>query len=211
VSHLLRDSSFSSLVYLSSTRLYDTSGVDEADEMTPLVLDPQHPRHIYDLSKALGESLCLRTGGGKARVARLSNVYGTPPDDGGGFLADVVQLAAHGASSPAVVMDTSEDAGRDYVALDDVIEALLAIATRGTQPIYNVASGKNVTNGELFAAVRSETGVDLRGTAGSASSRSPHVTIDRMAAEFGWRPVQLLEALPGLISAASAGSHPETH
>ncbi len=210
LSHLLEESSFASLVYLSSTRLYDTSGVAEANESTPLVLDPQNPRHIYDLSKALGESLCLRTGSGRARVARLSNVYGTSPDDGGGFLGDVVRLAAEGVRSPAVI-ETSEDAGRDYVALDDVIEALLAIAVRGTKPIYNVAGGTNVTNGELFAAVRRETGVDLSGTPGRESSPGPRIVIDRMAAEFGWRPTQLLEALPALVSAASAGSRPGTH
>lgn len=211
LSRLLQEATFTSLVYLSSTRLYDTSGVAEADETTPLVLDPRNPRHIYDLSKALGESLCLRTGSGRARIARLSNVYGPAPDDGGGFLADVVRLAADGARSPEVVLDTSEDAGRDYVRLDDVIEALVAIAVRGTQPIYNVASGTNVSNGDLFEAVRRETGVHLRGSAGREASPTPRVVIDRMADEFGWRPTQLLDALPALISAASAESRPETH
>lgn len=211
LSRLLQEATFSSMVYLSSTRLYDTSGVAEADETTPLVLDPQNPRHIYDLSKALGESLCLRTGGGRARIARLSNVYAPAPDDGGGFLADVVRLAAGGAGSPEVVLDTSEDAGRDYVRLDDVIEALVAIAVRGTQPIYNVASGTNVANGDLFAAVRRETSAHLRGSGGRAVSPTPRVVIDRMADEFGWQPTQLLAALPALISAASAESRPETH
>jgi len=211
LSQLLRDATFSSLVYLSSTRLYDTAGVVEADETTPLVLDPQNQRHVYDLSKALGESLCLRTGAGRARIARLSNVYGLSPDDGGGFLADVVRHAAAGAGSDEVFMNTSENAGRDYIALDDVIEALLAIAVSGTQPIYNVASGANVSNGDLFAAVQRQAGVRLRGTGGREALPSPRIRIDRMVEEFDWRPRQLLDALPDLISAASAESRPETH
>ena len=211
LSHLLQKASFSSLVYLSSTRLYDTAGVADADETTPLVLDPQDPRHIYDLSKALGESLCLRTGGGRARIARLSNVYGQAPEDGGGFLAEVLRLAAAGTGSPETRVDTAENASRDYVALSDVIDALVAIAVRGTQPIYNVASGTNLTNRDLFEAVRLATGANLRGTRTSGTSQGPRIVIDRMAAEFEWRPMQVVDALPGLVSAVSAESHPETH
>lgn len=199
LSHLLQQASFTSLVYLSSTRLYDSSGTAEADETTQLVLDPQNPRHIYDLSKALGEALCHRTGGGKARVARLSNVYGRGPDDGGGFLSEVVRLANNSSGPDEVSLDTSQGSGRDYVAVDDVVDALVAIATRGTQPVYNVASGAIVTNAELFDAVRRESGAVIRGTQGESPAQSPRVVIDRMIEEFNWQPVQLLDELPTLL------------
>jgi nucleoside-diphosphate-sugar epimerase len=210
LSRLLQKANFSSLVYLSSTRLYDTAGVADADETTQLVLDPQDPRHIYDLSKALGESLCLRTGGGRARIARLSNVYGHAPEDGGGFLAEVLRLAGAGRGAE-VSVDTAENASRDYVALSDVVDALIAIAVRGTQPIYNVASGTNLTNRDLFEAVRLATGANLRGTRTSGTSLGPRIVIDRMTAEFGWRPMQVVDVLPGLVSARAAESRPETH
>ncbi len=55
---LLAHANFDALVYLSSTRLYDgciANARSFVDEHTPLALDPAQPRHLFDLSKALGE------------------------------------------------------------------------------------------------------------------------------------------------------------
>jgi len=59
---VLAESRYDSLVYLSSTRLYDGLHTAMVDENTPLLLDPNQPRHLYDLSKACGEAACLALG-----------------------------------------------------------------------------------------------------------------------------------------------------
>jgi hypothetical protein len=46
--------------------------------------------------------------------------------------------------------------------VDDVVTALVAIATRGTQPLYNVAGGINVGNAQLFARLGELSGRELR-------------------------------------------------
>jgi len=74
---VLKEARFEHLVYLSSTRLYDTLDAEIAQEDMPLYLSPIQPRHIYDLSKALGENMCLTITDGRASVARLACVFGT--------------------------------------------------------------------------------------------------------------------------------------
>ena len=202
LARLLRDADFEALVYLSSTRLYDGrpdfAGA-EVDENTPLALDPAQPRHLYDLSKALGESLCRQASGGRARIARLSCVYSGEDDDADGFLGTLLARVRAPGRDPLLEIDSSADAGRDYVHVDDVTEAMLAIATRGTRPLYNVAGGANVFNRELFARLGELAGCELRALREGPVPCPAPVSIERMKSEFGWRPRALLEQLPALL------------
>lgn len=204
LARVLRDADFESLVYLSSTRLYDGCGGfagAQVDEDTPLALDPAQPRHLYDLSKALGESLCRQASGGRARIARLSCVYGGD-DDAGGFLDGLLARLRAPGRGPVMEVDSSAEAGRDYVHLDDVAEALMAIAAGGSRPLYNVAGGATVFNRELFARLGELAGCALRCRREGPVPCPAPVSIERMQREFGWRPRTLLDQLPALLGEA---------
>ncbi len=204
LNHVLRAGRFDSLVYLSSTRLYDGSLADCAAEDAALALDPRHPRHLYDLSKALGESLCHAAGQGRARVARLSCVY-RDAGDAEGFLPQLLRdlphsMAAAESGQPARLrVETTPHLTRDYVHLDDVLRALVLIATRGTQPVYNVASGRNLSNRELFARLRELSGCEVVATQRHIVRPAPRVDITRLRHEFGWRPADVLDKLAELL------------
>jgi len=208
LSRVLQAGTFSSLVYLSSTRLYDSSDVEEATETMPLLLDPANPRHIYDLSKALGESLCHVTGHGRARVARLSCVY-KDAGDSDGFLPMLVRRASDfpqpvdGESPRCLQLNTSASASRDYVAMDDVLDALVLIAIRGNHSIYNVASGQNVSNAALFDVVSRKTGCRIEPLRDDEVRVLPRISVKRMEEEFGWRPVPVLEQVAALLERRS--------
>jgi nucleoside-diphosphate-sugar epimerase len=145
LARLLQQADFEHLVYLSSTRLYD--GLDSASEDVALPLRPAAPRHLYDLSKALGENLCLTAAGGRAAVARLSCVYDWQPG-APGFLSEWLQRAAH---SKTLQLDSSSGVLRDYIHLDDVVLALRAMSSQRATGIVNVASGENISNAGLAA------------------------------------------------------------
>ena len=197
LNRVLRAAHFDSLVYLSSTRLYDSLGDVCATEDAPLALAPANPRHLYDLSKALGESLCHAAGRGRARVARLSCVYAGASDDGG-FLSELMRrvLACRAAAPPwRIDVESSPLFARDYVHIDDVLGALTLIATRGTQTVYNVAGGKNIVNRELFERLFEASGCEVVASHRHEAPRPPRISIQRMAAEFAWQPACVLERL----------------
>ena len=204
---VLEHGAFDALVYLSSTRLYDGSrvaGAESIDESTPLCLDSAEPRHLFDLSKALGESLCRHASGGRARVARLSCVYAGAGDTEG-FLGELLRrLREPHPREQALTVDSSLQAARDYVHVDDVLDALIRIGTAGTEPVYNVAGGVNVGNAELFARIGALAGRELRALRAGAASAAPVLSIERMHREFGWRPTPLADRLPAMVEEALA-------
>ena len=93
------------------------------------------------------------------------------------------------------------DRERDYIHMDDVCRMLAAIATSGRRRIYNVASGRNVANREMFAMVERETGCRIRARQAPAGVTSPRIQISAAIEDFDFSPAQLSETLPGIIRA----------
>jgi nucleoside-diphosphate-sugar epimerase len=197
-SRILRHGDFDSLVYLSSTRLYDSGGAAGREE-DDLILNPGKARHLYDFSKGLGEVLCTTCGNGKARVARLSCVYADELD-ADNFLHGLV---ADALLAGQLTVDTHPDAARDYVHVDDVCEALAAIALRGTRPIYNVASGTNIANRALFDIVARCTGCRIATNAPEnlTGGAAPRIDISALRDDLGLSPRRIEDYLPVLIEA----------
>lgn len=176
---VLQEASFEHLVYLSSARLYDSLGEHGGaalDEETALLLDPRQPRHLYDLSKALGENLCLNAAAGRAAVARLACVYdwsaGAP-----GFLSAWLQRAMH---EQDLRIDSASGVVRDYIHLDDVVGALHAMAAQRSTGIVNVASGEQISNQELAEVFRRH-GWSVSLARDSARERSAACSVSRLA------------------------------
>jgi nucleoside-diphosphate-sugar epimerase len=189
---LVRHASFDTLLYVSSTRLYaGRSGTAREDE--DLAVNPLRFEDIYNLSKATGEAITLSLGA-KGRVARPSNVYGARQANS--FLASVVDEAR---TSGSITFRTTPESARDYVSVRDVAELLVAIALRGRERIYNLASGVNVTNAELAGILARETGCGVHYAPDAAPASAPAIDISRVRDEFGFRPASLADDLPPLL------------
>lgn len=205
LARVLKEAQWQSLVYLSSTRLYDSLGAVDAQESLPLSLDPGQPRHLYDLSKALGESLCHTQGQGRARVARLACVY-EGVEDADGFLPALLRqvIAARAqpqaAGAPGLVIDvnSSPTLQRDYVHVSDVVDGLIHLALQGQHTTYNLASGENTSNASLFAGLGQRWGCGLRAVQPAGDSHAPRICIERMRGEFAWHPKGLLAVLDAI-------------
>lgn len=199
LSRLLERASFDRLVYLSSTRLYDALGAIHATEDEVLHFSPSDPRHLYDLSKSLGENLCLNFSEDRACVARLSCVIGKQLEDPG-FLPGLVKKCL---GNTQVSIDSSPYFARDYIDLDDVVALLINIAEQGKHKVYNVASGMNVTNSSIFGIISAMTGCDIQATS-SASVEVPSISIQRVCDEFGFDPVGVETILQNLVASGGA-------
>lgn len=187
----VRRASFDSLLYLSSVRLYlGRTGVAREDD--DLFVNPLHFEDIYNISKAMGESIVLSLGE-KGRVARPSNVYGR--GFSATFLANVLAEAREGS----IVFHSAAEAVRDYVNVDDVAEVLVKIALRGRERIYNVASGVSLTNAELADAIARLSGCSVTFAPDAAPAVFPRIDIERIRSEFGFATMPLINALPSLL------------
>lgn len=197
---LLRGHTFDSFVYLSSTRVY--RGAASTDEDAPLIMAPADPDRLYDLSKLLGECLALFGRDPRVRIARLSNVCAAG-DRSATFLASVLRDAAE---TGHVRLGQTLRSCKDYVAVDDAVDALVRIARFGRQAIYNVASGETVTHGEIADWLLRQHQVTTDVADDATDAIQPRIAVARLRDELGWQPKLLVDQLGALYAA-----HRERH
>lgn len=208
---LLQSCRYERVVYLSSTRLYDAVTVPRLDETTSLPLEPLRPRHLYDLTKAAGESLCLALAGERARILRLSCIWSQEPT-AQGFLPDLLrQLMASptGSGAPPLVLRSHPLLARHYFQLDELLDAMEASVARGRDSIVHLASDERpTTNAELLAFLERRCGVrfHLEGHEGVAPpSPPPQLDLSRCRALLGRDPTPLLSRLDSLLPTLTPG------
>ncbi len=198
LSEIIKVGRFERLVYLSSTRLYDSQTKNSVAETEPLLIDPSDPRRIYDLSKALGENLTVTRTGGRGVAARLANVYdweaGAP-----GFLSEWLIRAA---SERDLRLDSSPNVVRDYIHLDDVVTALIELADKRATGIVNVASGELISNAEI-ADLFETAGWKVSFTGAASAAPPPNVKIWRLEA-LGVRPRRVEDVVRGHLAGLKA-------
>ena len=198
------DSGCASFVYLSSTRIYGGLPLNSpATENTAIAVRPCADT-IYDLSKLLGEALCLACPSPAIRVARLANVYGEG-QSAATFLGAVLRDAVR---QKQVEIGEAADSAKDYVSVADVATLLEAICLRGRERIYNVASGVPLSHEKLAAKLRDD-GCAVTFRPGGGTRAFPPVNIERIRVEFGFTPRHLLDDIPALLYALKASMQVE--
>lgn len=200
---LLRGADLASLLYLSSTRVYARAGDAREDALLPA--SPRDPSDLYNLSKMMGEALCLNAGGPRARVVRLANVVGLDPLSQN-FLPAIVRQALDGR----IVLQSTLASAKNYVVLEDVLDLLPRIAEHGASDVYNVAGERNVSHREIVDRLAELTGCTVTVAPGAVEQSFPPIPIERIRREFGFRPRDPLAELASIVAAhrrhAAAGS-----
>lgn len=194
LAELLQRADFTSLLYLSSTRVYARTASSRED--ADLGVQPQDPSDLYNLSKLMGESLCLNGGRSGVRVVRLSNVVGGEDRDSGNFVPSLVREARGGC----IVLQTAPDSAKDYIHIDDVAELLPRIATQGRERLYNVASGVQTHHAQWTAQLQAQTGCTVDVAPGAPVVSFAPIDITRIRTEFAFMPRPVLSALPAQAS-----------
>ena len=189
---VLQRATYESLLYLSSTRVY--GGAAEAREDASLLVNPQDPSDLYNLSKLQGESLCFSVAN-KTRVVRLSNVYGDDWESSN-FVTALIRAAVE---EKRIVLRTSFDSSKDYIGVNEVVSLLATIARSGRGRLYNIAGGVNVSNRQIVERIQAVTGCELEVQPGAPTASFPRIDIRRIQEEFGFVPGSILEAIPELI------------
>lgn len=192
VRRLLAEARFERLVYLSSTRVYGSGGGETpVHEATPLTVSPHSGSDLYNLSKLMGESLCLHGSRGRAVVARLSNVVGGEDEDSENFLPSLLRDARAGH----IHLRSALDSAKDYIHIDDVVPLLARMVEPQALGIYNLASGIRISHHEWLKAIAASTGAPWSVEPGAPRLLFPPIEINRIRAEFDADPRHPVEAL----------------
>jgi nucleoside-diphosphate-sugar epimerase len=194
LAELLQQGNFESLLYLSSTRVYGRAVGGREDNPLPVLT--HDPSDLYNLSKLMGESLCLQDARAGVRVARLSNVVGGEDAGSANFLPSLVREALSGR----IVLQTAADSSKDYIHIDDVAELLPRIAAGGRERLYNVASGVQTTHAQWTAQLAARTGCAIEVVPGAATVRFIPIDIGRIQAEFDFQPRPVLATIANVFT-----------
>lgn len=188
---LLNTTDWQSWLLLSSTRVFGAEAraipcAEDAEISVRPSLDS-----VYDLSKLLGEAICLSRPEPTCRVARLSNVFGPsmPVDN---FLASVANQSARGED---VTIRESAVSAKDYISVAEVARVLHQIAIGGRERLYHVASGQSVEHGKIATLLKEVFGVTVDFAADGKARRLPEIDIRRMKNEFGANKLAVLDQI----------------
>lgn len=202
---VLAEARFERLVYLSSTRVYGAADDDDtpAREDRALSVDPHSGSDLYNLSKLMGESLCLHASKGRAVVARLSNVVGGADEDSENFLPSLMREAKTGQ----IRLRSAMESAKDYIHIDDAVAVLAALAKGPSQGIYNVASGVRTPHSEWIEAIAATTGAHVSIEPDAPRILFPPIDITRIRTEFGATPRSPVASLFPAFRAGSSRAH----
>jgi len=120
----------------------------------------------------------------------LANVYG-PRQDPHGEAGVVSIFAERILRGQSVTVFGDGEQTRDFVFVDDVVDAFVRAATRGGGLVCNIGTGRETSVNELFAELASQAGVEIR--AEHAPLRAGELlrsSLDpgRAGIHLGWKP-----------------------
>jgi nucleoside-diphosphate-sugar epimerase len=190
---VLQHAEFDSLVYLSSTRVYAGAGRGGEDQI--LSVDVQCPDDYYNLSKLMGEALCLHSDRQNTRIARISNVVGPGKGHSEDFLYSLVRDARTGH----IHLRSDPSSAKDYIAVHDLPPLLARLSQPCLHRIYNLASGHQINHQSWLDGLSSRTGCTVSYQEDAPLQTFPVIQVDRIQAEFGFRAGNALELLDQLL------------
>jgi UDP-glucose 4-epimerase len=177
------------IVFASSSTVYgNREGVVLAETVPP------EPLTVYALTKLTGEHLLRLYGnmhGFSHCSLRLFNVYG-PRQATDHPYANVTCKFSHAAANglPVKLFGDGEQS-RDFVFVDDVVRAFMAVLEDSAEEIYNVGTGRTAKINDLIGELGQISGKPLsteQCPPWPNDIRSIQADTSRFASEFGFAP-----------------------
>jgi len=181
------------IVYASTAALYGEPKYLPVNQKHPV-----NPLTPYGVSKHIVEHYLYAYSlnyGLNYTVLRYANVYGSRQNPYGeaGVIAIFAQKMLNG-EQPVIFGDGTGT--RDYVYIDDIVEANILALDRGDRGIYNLGSNREISVNKIFGLLKAEIGFHLEPIyepkrVGDIYRMS--LTNNEAKAELGWIPKVELE------------------
>jgi len=159
---------------------------------------PHRPLSPYGVSKKAGIDYLVAYRALHALefcALALANVYGPRQDPHGesGVVAIFAQRLARGR--PVVIHGDGEQT-RDFVYVDDAVDAFVRAAVRGGGLVCNIGTGQSTSVNQIYAGLAAAAGVHQpaeHGPPRPGDVRHSRLDPTRAAMQLGWRPFTPLE------------------
>lgn len=187
-------------IFFSTGAVYGNALHDSGSVET----DPPSPIGEYARGKLAAERLIGRFTEERelcATILRVSNAYGFPADPGRpqGVVPLFIQASLEGARFER----WGGDSEKDYLHVDDLSRALLAVFDRRPEGLFNVASGRSHRLSEVLAAVERITGKPVPLETGGElpwDVTRNRISAGRFSETAGWKPeIGLEEGIARLV------------
>ena len=151
------------------------------------------PLSPYGISKLCGEqylSYYQRVSGLQVVSLRYANVYGPrqDPDGEAGVVAIFIQKLLN--NEQAIVNGNGRQT-RDFVYVEDIVEANLAVMGQETQGTYNVGTGEETSINDLLRIIVGRTNStckEVHGPAKSGEQARSVIDSGKLRQELSWEP-----------------------
>jgi len=192
------------LVYAGSASAYgDAEEIPQHEDLVPRPLSP------YAVAKHTGELYCLMfhaLHGLETVVLRYFNIFGPRQDPSSPYSGVIAQFAVRALRGDALTIYGDGEQTRDFVAVENVVQANLAACTSpdAVGRVVNIGCGERVSVNELARAVVGLSGGEVKVVHAAprpGDIRHSVADIRRARALLGYRPqVTLKEGLAGTLA-----------
>lgn len=188
------------LTYISSY-VYGAPKYLPVDELHPI-----QPASPYNHSKLVAEEICKyysETFQVPVAVLRPVNIYGAG-QRGEFLIPTIVKQVLDPETKSITVMDTRPK--RDYLYIDDFIDALLCTLNNKAYEVFNLGSGYSVSVEEIILTALLCAGIQKTYTSANSERKNEiwdvYADISKFSCRFGWKPnVSFEEGITRCINA----------
>lgn len=150
-------------------------------------------RYLRYFTLQLGLSAC---------ALRLANVYG-PRQDGSKECGAIAIFTKKLLAGEAPFLNGTGETGRDYVYIDDVVDAFLKALESSEETVINIGTEKEVTTKEIFSYINNAVGTSIKPVPRpEVTDLVEHVALSSKKAEniLGWTPkMQIKEGIEATV------------
>ena len=190
---ILEKTSFESLTYISSARMYyNNASTKESDHIT---VNPTASGDLYNISKLAGESICLNSRR-DVKIVRPSNITGNNFTSSL-FIPSIVRDAV---LKKTITLHSTLDSEKDYVSINDVVRMIYQIIVEGKSKIYNIAYGTNTKTQSIVDKISSSTDCKISVLPGAKKFSTPQIDTTKLIKEFGYSPQSITDLIPDIIT-----------
>jgi len=155
-----RDNNVGKVIYASSAAVYgDTPTLPVSENMYP------HPQSPYALTKLVGEYYCRifhQIYSLPTICLRYFNVYGPHQEPNSEYAAAIPKFIARVSQDEPPIIYGDGKQSRDFVYIEDVIQANLMAAENNVTGVLNIGSGESKSINDLAETIIHIMGKDLK-------------------------------------------------